>query len=285
MIPQDVADLTPAFFAEALRRDVDSAVLLDQHSGTTGRSRFRLSGDSALPATVFVKLAPFDAAQRSFVTAMGMGVAEARFYRDVAAEVPVRVPHPYYAATDDERYVMVLEDLEASGCRFPSPRDPDIERRGGDIVEQLAALHAKYWDSARFDAPDDLAWLAGKGTGNQGGGHETMFVKMAVDHLGAQLEPAFHRIADFYLAHAPEIIGLWNSGPRTLVHGDPHIGNLFVDVRGGDRTGFLDWGVLGCSPGMRDVAYVVCNSIPGEVRAAHERDWLRRYRVLLDEAG
>src|SRR6185437_12208673 len=106
MIPQDVADLTPAFFAEALRRDVDSAVLLDQHSGTTGRSRFRLSGDSAL-----------------------------------AAEVPVRVPHPYYAATDDERYVMVLEDLEASGCRFPSPRDPDIERRGGDIVEQLAALH------------------------------------------------------------------------------------------------------------------------------------------------
>ncbi len=95
-----------------------------------------------------------------------------------------------------------------------------------------------------------------------------MFVKMAVDNLGAHLDAPFHRIADFYLAHVPAIVRLWNSGPRTLVHGDPHIGNLFVDVRDGDRTGFLDWAFLGRSPGLRDVAYVICNSIPGHVRAA-----------------
>jgi len=168
MIPQEVAELTPAFFAEALQRDVAPAELVDQHSGTTGRSRFRLSGDPTLPATVFVKLAPFDARQRKFVAAVGMGVAEARFYRDLAPEVPVRVPRPYHAGTDGERYVMVLEDLEASGCRFPGPGDPDIERRGGDIVEQLAALHAKYWESTRFD--DDLGWLARTGAGISGGG-------------------------------------------------------------------------------------------------------------------
>ncbi|WP_197504658.1 phosphotransferase family protein [Mycobacterium sp. 852002-51163_SCH5372311] len=285
MIPQEIADLTPAFFADALGRDVDCAELIDRHSGTTGRSRFRLSGDPALPATVFVKLAPFNAVQREFVAAVGMGVAEARFYRDLAREVPVRVPHPHYAETDGERYVMVLEDLEASGCRFPGPRDPDIERRGGDIVEQLAALHGKYWDTARFDDPADLGWLAGKGIGNSGGGHETAFVKMAVDNLGAQFDAAFHRIADFYLTHTPAILELWNSGPGTLVHGDPHIGNLFVDVRAGDRTGFLDWGFLGRSPGVRDVAYVLCNSIPAEVRAANEHSWLRRYRELLAECG
>jgi len=240
MIPQEVAELTPAFFAEALRRDVASAELVDQHSGTTGRSRFRLSGDPTLPATVFVKLAPFDARQRKFVAAVGMGVAEARFYRDLASEVPVRVPRPYHAGTDGERYVMVLEDLEASGCRFPGPGDPDIERRGGDIVEQLAALHAKYWESTRFD--DDLGWLARTGAGISGGGEATMFVQLAVDTLGDELDASFHRIADYYLANAAAIVRLWNSGPRTLIHGDPHIGNLFVDVADGDRTGFLDWG-------------------------------------------
>ncbi|HTQ15961.1 phosphotransferase [Mycobacterium sp.] len=65
---------------------------------------------------------------------------------------------------------------------------------------------------------------------------------MAVDTLGDELDASFHRIADYYLANAAAIVRLWNSGPRTLIHGDPHIGNLFVDVADGDRTGFLDWG-------------------------------------------
>ena len=39
---------------------------------------------------------------------------------------------------DDGRYVMVLEDLAASGCRFPRPRDDDIGETAGRIVEELA---------------------------------------------------------------------------------------------------------------------------------------------------
>ncbi len=142
MIPVEIADLTAEFFTYALERDVECAELVGQNSGTTGRARFRLAGDPALPASVFVKLAPFDERQREFVNAVGMGVAEARFYRDLAYEVPVRVPHAYHSDTDGERYVMLLEDPEAGGCRFPSPKDPDIELRGRDIVEQLAAWPA-----------------------------------------------------------------------------------------------------------------------------------------------
>ncbi len=283
MLPLDVEELTPAFFSGALQLEVEAAQLLDRHSGTTGRARFGLRGAQGVPASVFVKLAPFDDQQRAFVTSVGMGVAEARFYRDLAAEMPVRVPQVWFADTDDDRYVMVLEDLEASGCRFPTPKDDDITSRGLDIVEQLAALHARYWESPRFEAGHDLAWLSRRGTGDTGGGAK--FVRMAVDALGDRLDESFHRIADLYLARAPEIVALWNAGPRTLVHGDPHLGNLFVDVAGGDRTGFLDWAMIGRSPGLRDVAYVVCNSIPGEVRAAHERAWVARYCELLADAG
>src|SRR5262249_58176577 len=82
-----------------------------------------------------------------------------------------------------------------------------------------------------------------------------------------------------------DVARLWNSGPGTLVHGDPHMGNLFVDTKDGDRTGFLDWAVIGRSPGLRDIAYVLCNSVPHEVRARNERVWLDRYCELLDDAG
>jgi len=283
VLPLDVADLTPEWFSAALERDVDEARLLDRSSGTTGRAQVALSGEPSVPATVFVKLAPFDERQRAFVTSVGMGVAEARFYRDLAAEVPVRVPGVWFAETDGDRYVMVLEDLVASGCRFPHPTDDDIAWRARDIVEQLAALHAQFWESPRFEAGGDLAWLSAKGTGGAGGGSK--FVRMAVDSLGDRMPEAFHRLSDIYLARHDDIARLWNSGPRTFVHGDPHMGNLFVDTAAGDRTGFLDWAVIGRSPGLRDVAYVLCNSVPAEIRARDERGLVARYCDLVSASG
>jgi len=144
-------------------------------------------------------------------------------------------------------------------------------------------LHAHFWESPRFEAGGDLAWLAPKGTGAAGGG--ATFVQMAVDNLGSQLPDEFHRLADIYLARNDDIVTLWNSGPRTFVHGDPHMGNLFVDTPNGNRTGFLDWAMIGRSPGLRDVAYVLCNSIPAAVRAADERGWVDLYCSLLADAG
>src|SRR5215470_19392347 len=99
-LPREVDDLTPQWFATVLERDVADATVLERSSGTTGRARIALRGDPDLPATVFVKLPPFDERQRGLVDKTGMGVAEARFYRDLAAEVPVRVPGVWFADTD-----------------------------------------------------------------------------------------------------------------------------------------------------------------------------------------
>ena len=52
-------------------------------------------------------------------------------------------------------------------------------------------------------------------------------------------------------------------GRGRSIHGDPHSGNLFLD---GTTIGFLDWGMVSRSPGMRDVAYFCCNSLPTDVR-------------------
>ena len=126
VLPLDVADLTAEWFGAVLERDVTGMELLDLSSGTTGRAHVALTGDPSVPPTVFVKLAPFDERQREFVTSVGMGVAEARFYRDLAPEIPVRIPGVWFADTDGDGYVMVLEDLVAGGCRFPHPADDDI---------------------------------------------------------------------------------------------------------------------------------------------------------------
>jgi hypothetical protein len=280
-LPLEVDELTPEFMSWALDTDVATVAVLDRHSGTTGRARLALTGAADVPPTVFVKLAPFVESQRTFVNNVGMGVTEARFYRDLASETGLRVPHVWFADYEgDNRYLMVLEDLEAAGCRFPSPDDDDIEFRARDIVAELAPFHARYWESERFAGDGDMAWIAPKGTASGDGG--APLVQLALDNLADRLPEGFRPLAELYVARAPDVLALYREGARTLVHGDDHMGNLFVD---GTRTGFLDWAVIGYAPGIRDVAYVMCNSVPAEIRRAIERDLVADYCARLARQG
>jgi hypothetical protein len=282
-IPVDVADVTPEWISAVTELDVVAVEVLDAHSGTTGRARLALTygggEDGFLPPSVFVKLPPFDERQREFVAQTGLGTAEARFYRDLAASVPVRVPGALYADVDaDGRYVMLLEDLEASGCRFPRPTDDDVVPVVDSIVTELARLHARYWDDPALTA--GLQWLSeGMRIAFGRGGR---FMKMALDQFADEMPPAYRRLGELCVDRARDIAALWAEPPHTLAHGDPHMGNLFVDD---GRAGFFDWGMLMAKSGMWDVAYVICNSVPTDVRRAHERDWLDRYRTELAGAG
>ena len=288
-LPIEVDELTPEWMTDAMDAEVTSVTVLDRHSGTTGRARLALTGHASVPPTVFVKLAPFDAAQRKFVNLQGMGMAEARLYRDLAHELPVRVPLAHYAEFEgtgtavDDQYVMVLEDLTASGCRFPERDDADIEARIYDIVENLARLHAFYWESPRFGARGDLNWIAPRSTASGDGG--AGMVRMAIENLADRLPDGFLDVAQTYVERAPEVMARYREGECTLVHGDPHLGNLFVDGDDPSRTGFLDWAVVSHAPGIRDVAYVLSSSTPTDLRRTHEQALLARYREILAEHG
>ena len=103
---------------------------------------------------MFVKLQPFVEEQRKFLRQIGLGVAEARLYAEVGNELPVRAPRVWHSDFDaaDGAFVMVLEDLQASGCRFVSPSDDDIVDVATSLVDELAVLHAAYQGR-------ELAWL------------------------------------------------------------------------------------------------------------------------------
>jgi aminoglycoside phosphotransferase (APT) family kinase protein len=280
-IPVEVADVTASWLTEALGRTITGVEVVDQHSGTTGRARIVVRDERGDPAALFVKLPPFDERQRRFVDAVGLGIAEARFYRDVAARVPVRVPDVAFAAFDGTGgYIMVLEDLEASGCRFPSPRDDAAEVVAvvDSLVDEFARLHGAYWEHPALEG--ELAWVGeGARQAFEGGGR---YIGRAVEQFGDTMPPVFRRLGALYVERTPDIARLYREGPPTLVHGDPHFGNLFVD-RG--RAGFFDWGMTMCRTGMWDVAYVLANSVPTEIRRAHESRWLDRYRAGLARAG
>ena len=265
-----------------------SAEVVDAHSGTTGRVKLRLGygGDRGdLPETVFCKLAPFDERQREFLRRIGIGTMEARFYAEIAPDLDVvRAPGVWHADTDEQGgFVMVLEDIEASGCRFPRPSDPDIAERAASTVEELARLHARFWESDRFRG--DLAWVptrAGFGSSDQAAAGASRaaagFIRPALETFAPEQPPVFRAIGSLYVERAADILDLFDQGEPTLVHGDAHSGNLFTD---GERTGFFDWAMFSRSPGMRDVAYYCCNSIPTDVRRDIQGSLIDLYRRTL----
>lgn len=289
-IPVEVTELTPGWLAAVLGAPVQAVDVLDAHSGTTGRARIRVrtGPPGVLPETLFVKLAPFDERQREFIRRAGIGAAEARLYATLGQELPLRTPRVWHAEVDDAgRYVMVLEDLVASGCTFPRPRDSDVAQRALATVEDLARLHAEYWESPRFAT--DLAWVPERAGFGSRDSHDPAvaagagaFVRKALERFRGEMPPAFDAVGALYSEHTAAVLDLWDEGERTLIHGDPHMGNLFAD---GARTGFLDWAMVSRSPALRDVAYFCCNSIPTDLRRAIEADLLARYREILADGG
>lgn len=277
-------DLDAAWFAKSLGLDVTEARLIEKSTGTTGRALFALKGGEGVPASVFVKLPPFDEEQRKLVEYTAMGITEARFYRDLADKMPVRVPKVWYADTDGKSYIMVLEDLIASGCRLTGYDDPDVEERCLAIIEELAKLHAQYWNSPRFAPGGDLDWMTGRGIGS-GRRYVENAVKVLTGNLGDEANGPFSRMAEYYLPRAKEIVQLWINLPGTLIHGDSHIRNVFVDNANGGRTGFYDWAMVCYSPGPRELAYLLCMTLEPEARKRVERQYVNRYCELLSGYG
>lgn len=295
-LPTSAREVDPDWLSKALADAhpgvrVGGCELLDDHSGTTSRARFALRYDAPgdgppPPDTVFLKITPRAYAQRLFLTATGIGRNEVRFYRHVRPGLPVRAPHVHGMATvaGDRQFVLVLEDLSAAGARLATLGDHVGEADVRRILDAMAGLHAHFWESDRFRG--DLGWVPCYESRAHDMAWERFITGQMVgltrrrfaDSLGEPLR----RAADAVIHRRDRLERLWSEGPRTLIHGDSHFGNLFFL---GDEPGFLDWQVCARAPGMRDVSYLLCNSLPSELRESGEREWIGGYLAALRARG
>jgi hypothetical protein len=282
-IPESPEEISPELLSRAFAdlhpgAKARSVAIVDAHSGTTGRARLRVEwNDPELPEHVFAKLAPTDPMQREMVVGTGMGKREARFYAELAAEVPVRLARPYASRwnEDGSAYLMLMEDLAAAGCTFPRWSDAEVADHARGLMDSLAALHAHFWQSPILAAH---AWIEPPMRAGIG----PLLVGSALEQFADERPPAFRELGELYIERVEALSDLLDEGPQTLLHGDSHLGNLFLD---GDRVGLLDWACTARAPGLRDVSYFLCSSIPTELRRSEERSLLARYIEGLAKGG
>jgi len=276
-IPTRPQDIDPGWLTEALserRRGVrvSEVTVLDEHELTNNHAMLgvRYGEQSDLPATMFCKLAPLDPARRDAIIASGMGLREARFYDSLAPLLSLRVPVAYVARYgEDGRFVLLLEDLESSGCRLPDGTWGIAPDAAAVALSELAQFHLRYLDETR--RRHELSWLP---VGRHNSAYAAPMLRYGIDHHRDELSDHFVELAECYIAQPEVLHELWRRGPHTALHGDPHIGNLFDDH---GRIGFLDWGIMNISTPMRDVSYFINLGLSIDDRRNHERDLLGHY--------
>jgi hypothetical protein len=294
LVPDSVTAITPAWLTNVLQHRfpgvrVAAVRRAGGDAGTTERARLAVDYEtpgtgSSPPATLFLKLPPRDAKTRLFVNLMALGDNEVSFYREIAPALAIDVPRVFHVACQGRarRFVLLLEDLAARGARFTDVSHHVTLEEARMVVRTLARLHERFWDSPLLS--NELRWLRHHDR-NRNYPVERFLCAAAVPaalRKYPDLVPhELHDSAPLVVAMRDRLEAAWAAGPLTVIHGDAHVGNMYFC----ETSGLLDWQVVQCGQGMRDVAYFLTNSLPTGLRRAHEHELIRTYLGALADLG
>ena len=284
-IPRRAEDIDAAWLETALAASfegvrVRACELVGRSELTNSHARLRVHYDepAGAPETFFCKLLPPDGERRRLIAQTGMGPREVRFYTHLAPHLSIRIPRPFRCAHDREdfAFVLLLEDLVETGCTISDGSVGLTPDAAAVALEDLAELHARCIPGGTLAAASQ--WVTGPMESDYG----AVMLQVGLDQHRERLSDAFAEHAALYIEKRSALHALWHEGPQTVIHGDPHIGNLFDD---GTRTGFLDWGIINRSTPLRDVSYLLVMALGIEERRTHERALLQHYLDALRAGG
>jgi len=210
------------------------------------------------------------------------GVSEAAFYRDLLHRTGVRTLRPVAALVDFESHenVVVTEDELSSGARFLHGLDGFTPDQAARSLEQLAILHATSWMDPKLA---NASWLDSRCS--------LYTLARGIEEIRTNFDgPTGAGVPDAVrdstrLFEAYRVLGdrIAAATPWSVIHGDPHIGNVCLD--GAGHPFFVDWQLVQRGPWYVDVGYHVASVLTVEDRRRVELDLVRHYLEHLAARG
>lgn len=258
-------------------------------AGQLARLHLRFSRPQpTLSSTMVAKLHAPDEPLRAKTRPFMPDKCEILFYQQLARETPLRIPHCYFSAMSvtDGKYVRILEDL--------TPAKVGDQIKGSTAEETslalraIAGFHAHWWQNEKLEKFD---WLTGSPTNSDS------ITPWVLDQYRKAF-PIFLKKAGILLTNAAKAFGeqlperLTNNPqhrrpPRTLVHGDFRLENVFFgDSLGKSGFAVIDWQDISRGEGVWDVAWFIggCLQVTSK-RQVEERQLLKIYHETLKANG
>jgi aminoglycoside phosphotransferase (APT) family kinase protein len=221
---------------------------------------------------------------------LNRGRHEVEFYRAIAnilGNLPV--PHCYDAEAEASGYAHILiDDLSETHFQKPLPIPPS-NRHCEMIVESLAQLHAMWWSHPRL----------GHGVGERLSVERAQQIRQRLeatwpsflDFLDDGLLPAQRKAYEGILASsflARRHRRLCELRQVTLIHGDPHTGNVMLPHdTAHHRAMLIDWGLWDINSAAIDLAFLMALHWSSQRRVVLEKRLLEHYhdRLVADGVG
>jgi hypothetical protein len=290
-IPRRMEDISPQWLSAALAGEhpgveVTSVRPESLHQGTASTWRVHLEyakGKPAGPTTACVK-SGLGLAHANNLAVAGLYRKEATVYLDVLPATSARVATCYAANYDAGGWgFMLLRDIVAAGGQFCNPTVPLSVAQVATGLEQLAKLHASTWGSPILREP---LWAHhGKPLSEEDPFWTTLFGRYA----DALETPHGGALASIF--RNPEVVGAAFNRLRTfddpvarsLIHGDAHVGNFFVDKNG--DPGMADFQCVQRGAVTHDLAMFIGSALDVIDRRENERKLLQVYLGQLQRLG
>jgi len=187
---------------------------------------------------------------------------ESAWYRDWASlgDHSWRIPHCLTLEASDDEFLMVLEDLDASG--YPLRRETATMSEMHACLCWLANFHATF-----LGQPPTGLWPVGT----------YWHLDTRPDELEALNDPTLKAMA----AKIDEV--LRSARHQTFVHGDAKLANFCFADEGG-QVAAVDFQYVGGGCGMKDVAYFIGSCLYEDECEAYESELLEFYFDALGAA-
>lgn len=224
--------------------------------------------------------------QRLFLK-LGKSSKEHFFYTTIAQEMSSPpLPRCYHAAYDLEtdQTCLLLEDLSETHFQTEWPLPPSAHLCA-QIVQELAKMHAQWWDDPRLEGefraaiPKGRAWRERRALARQK-------LPEFIGFLGDRLCAARRKVYEQLLETPGE---LWEKDTeargRTLLHGDLHVWNVFYPLEAGGSLYFFDWNMWDSGSPTDDLAYLLAVHWYPERRQRLELELLKAYHSQLVASG
>lgn len=283
-------ELTPMMKGSVADAKIDELEIKIADRGTTDRARLfiewnQVGKDAGLPETAFAKGTPSQTRSRFLLAFLAANQSEARFFNEVYPEIDDLTIRPYVSRSGTGgRYVVAFEDIAQDDVElYDIDSAAPVEHVEG-VIDVLAKLHGRYWQSPRFST--DLSWL---NCHSERTGISVLkrIYSWSGDKFFKQdrdVPESMRRLTHLFTKNQDVLEKVWDSMPRTLTHGDCHLGNSYY-TRSSGTSGIYDWQAVHLMHGIRDFAYFMVTSVPVDTRRQHEESLMRRYVDGLGAAG
>jgi hypothetical protein len=279
--------LTPAWLSSALAPRFPGIEVTHVTPGPvvsrlSTNARFQIECAGGVPAGLSPNLCV-----KGYYTEVGrpfrqVGEAEALFYREAAEATGMRTLRSVWADVDPETKhgVVITEDVVAQGATFLDARSDYTPDQTAASLEELAKLHAATWGDPAYAKVDWLAprlesYLMQRGVADILGNFNSPIGAGVPEEVrdAQRLVDSLH-----WLAKEVEVADPWS-----LIHGDAHVGNVYLD--GAGRPSFLDWQMVQRGPWYLDVGYHLASALTVDDRRRSDEDLVRHYLDRLTAAG